>query len=189
MSSHRNKFIATGVLAWLGGLATAFAVVSCDTETCMDPEDPACHPGPLVAADEREAITSTPGECDMVGHPSIHVVPVLHRDDVLLPVRVDSVWFTHEGKTYEAHCVHDGSDCTGGWIAGYELEGPITVGTEYCDTTVEQTVTIERTPDGCHVQTQFLALEVTTRGCLTAETVPVAPPPPPWATVAGLAPG
>ncbi len=192
MSKLRNTFIATGVAAWLGGLATAFAISSCDIDTCseMDPDDPLCHPDALTREDPGPtALTSiVPGECDRIARPSVHVVPVLHNDDYMLPVEVESVWFTHDGQTHEARCIHDGEECTSMWVAGYELDGPITVGTEYCDTTVEKTVVVERTPDGCHVETQFMLLEVSTRGCLTDRDEPGAPPPPPWSPVRSLSP-
>ena len=82
-------------------------------------------------------------------------------------VDVDTVWLEHEGRTYEAHCVKGETECQA-WLAGYELEGKITVFTEYCDSVVSETVHVGRTEDGCHVVTELVALEVSTLGCLTA---------------------
>ncbi|MEX1365301.1 MAG: hypothetical protein AB1Z98_19390 [Nannocystaceae bacterium] len=179
MSKLRNAFIATGIVAWVGGLGTALVVSSCDTEVCeIDPTDPACSPEPI------DRVQLPPDQCDYVAYPSVHVVPVRKYDDYYLPVEVDMVWFEHEGETHEARCIWGDDGCTNAWIAGYELEGPINLSTEYCDTVVSKAVKIDRTEDGCHVQTQYMMLEVSTRGCLSDSLPDLHPPTPPsgpWA--------
>jgi hypothetical protein len=119
-----------------------------------------------------------PWDCDKMAHPSVHVVVAKRYDDYWAPVDVDRVWFEYAGRTFEARCLRGDDGCTA-WIAGYELEGPITVSTEYCETVVSQKVEVEKIPDSCHVQTEYMMLEVSTRGCLTAEEQEADPPPPP----------
>lgn len=166
--ARRALFIITGVSAWLGGLATAFAVSSCDVDTCMDPDTPGCTPTlPVSEAEDRSMSDPASPTCDKMMHPSVYVVPSLRDGDMVKTVDVDMVWFEHEGRTYEARCVKGESGCDA-WLAGLELEGPITVSTEHCDTVVSETVRVGRTEDGCHVDTAFVALEVSTLGCLTA---------------------
>ncbi|MCA9708449.1 MAG: hypothetical protein KDK70_21545 [Myxococcales bacterium] len=183
IARHRTLFIVTGVAAWLGGLATAFAVSSCDIDSCaMDPDDPLCQPEPVPRDGIDETIQNPPApppECDYASRPSVHVVPARRFDDTYQVVDVDAVWFQHGGQTFEARCVTDDGRCLGAWMAGYELEGRIEVSTEFCDTVVSQAIEVGRTADGCHVQTEYMLLEVSTTGCLTAEQPDVAPPPPP----------
>lgn len=191
-SNPRTLFIVTGVAAWLGGLATAFSVSSCDVDPCgMNPDDPQCQPDPY--ADRQtpgSAVQRPPPECDYAARPSVHVAPVRRLDDYFTAVEVDAVWFQHDGQTHEALCITTDTGCIGAWIAGYELEGPITVFTEYCDTVVSQTVEVGRTADDCHVQTEFMLLEVSTAGCLTAPepSGPPPPPPGPWTLTTEAAP-
>lgn len=176
--SSRTLFIVTGVAAWFGGLATAVAVSSCDVDTCaMNPDDPLCHPEPRPRGGADQTLQSS-SECDQAARPSVHVVPARRLDDTYQAVDVDAVWFQHEGKTDEARCITDDGQCLGAWVAGYELEGPIEVSTEYCDTVVSQVVEVDRSDDGCHVQTAFVLLEVNTTGCLAAATPAPDPPGP-----------
>lgn len=272
---NKTMLIVTGAAAWLGGIATSMAALSCDVETCeTDPQpsaivrfwmddgsvrrpvqanevqyqvhatggdprrDLAAAPPPLqsgrcldsgctqwavgqdqpgrieifaeacresysaeaiVELDELACHAQTqlvdivvdgkgcpvgperlpPYECEPAAHPSVHVLVAKRFDDYYMPVDVDMVWFEHEGQTYEARCLEVGGDCMA-WIAGFEMEGPITVSTEYCDTVVSETVTVEPIPNSCHVQTEYVMLEVSTRGCLTAD-LPAQPPPQwPW---------
>ncbi len=167
-------FIVTGLIAFIGGLATAFAVSSCDVVNCteMDPDDPACVPEPI------ERIQDPPPVCDRATRPSVHVVPVKQAGDLYMPVGVDMVWFTHDGVTQEARCIHDDDGCSEAWVGGYDLVGPIKVSTEYCDTMVSQSVKVHPTEDGCHAQTEFILLEVSTLGCLT-DRIPSDDPRPP----------
>jgi hypothetical protein len=270
----KTLFIITGAAAWIGGIATAMAALSCDVETCeTDPQpsaivrfwtqdgsarvpvqgdsvrfqvhptggdpqadlatppalqngrclDRACSEWALgsdqagrlqiwAEACERSytaeatveldalachAVTQyvdievddalcpvgperiPPWDCDKMAHPSVHVVVAKRYDDYFAPVDVDMVWFEAHGRTFEARCIRGDDGTCNAWIAGYELEGPITVSTEHCDTVVSQTVDVRPIPDSCHVQTEYMMLEVSTRGCLTAEVVEADPPPPP----------
>jgi hypothetical protein len=269
-----KSLIITGAAAWIGGLATAVGVLSCDVETCeTDPQpsaivrfwtqdgsarvpmqadavrfqvhplggDPqadlatppalqngrcidrgcsewalgsdqaglvqiwgqacgrsytaettveldalACHAVTQtvdIEVDDRHCPVGPerlpPWDCDKTAHPSVHVVVAKRYDDHFAPVDVDTVWFETHGRTFEARCVRgDDGDCIA-WMAGYEVEGPITVSTEYCETVVSETVDVQRIPDSCHVRTEYMVLEVNTRGCLTAAGMEADPPPPP----------
>ncbi|MEX1362982.1 MAG: hypothetical protein AB1Z98_07640 [Nannocystaceae bacterium] len=121
-----------------------------------------------------------PYECEPAAHPSVHVMVAKKYDDYFAAADVDMVWFEHEGKTHEARCLQGDDGKCMAWIAGYELEGPISVSTEYCDTVVSKTVTVEPLPSSCHVDTEYMILEVSTQGCLT-DDLPAQPPPRPGA--------
>lgn len=191
----RMLLFATGVTAWLGGLVTAFAVSSCDVDTCeLDPDAPSCTPPYPAGLDVEEPDASelplrdpaAAPSCDRMARPSVYVMPARRIGDMVRVVDVDAVWFEHEGRTYEARCIQGEVGCAA-WVAGTELEGRITVSTEYCDTVVSESVDVERTPDGCHVATEFLLLDVSTLGCLVDQPPPDGPPPgSPWReTLAG----
>lgn len=185
----RVLLVATGVAAWLGGLATALAVSSCDVATCeMDPDDPLCKPElPTSAAHAlegaafplRDLVTSP--ACDKMARPSVYVLPARRiAGDMVRVVDVDMVWFEHDGRTHEARCIEGDAECTS-WIAGLELEGEIIVSTKHCGTLVSETVYVERTHDGCHVATEYVLLDVSTLGCLVDRPLlEGAPPGWPW---------
>lgn len=121
---------------------------------------------------------SEPTTCTPMAVPSAFVYVGILRDDYIEAVPVDAVWYEHEGRTGEAFCaVPHGDEGCSTWIAGRELAGPMTISTEWCDTIVSRDVTIDTTDDGCHVETEFVWLEPSTRGCLT-HTLPPEPPPP-----------
>lgn len=186
MSKLKRAFIFTGVVALLGGLGTAAAVSSCDAAPCeIDPYDPACSPEPY---DPR--VQNPGGQCDLMARPSVQVVPVRKYDDFFMPVEVEMVLFEHEGQTHEARCVWGDDGCSNVWIAGYELTGPIKVSTQWCETEVSQTVEVGLTDDECHAKTEYVLLEVSTRGCLTAAEPDRAPPGPgdPWLVLTKKAP-
>lgn len=157
---------------------TAEVTVELDAMAChavtqyvdIEVDDARCPVGP-----ER----LPPWDCDKMAHPSVHVMVAKRMDDYYQPVDVDMVWFEHGGRTFEARCIQGEDGHCLAWLAGYELGGPITVSTEYCDTVVSQVVQVQPIPDSCHVETEYMILEVSTRGCLTAAGMEPAPPPPP----------
>jgi hypothetical protein len=173
--SNETMVIITRAAAWIAGITAGSAVLSCDVEPAetelVDREIDA-YGCPI----DSERLP--PSECDKMARPSVHVYVAKRFEDYFAPVDVDAVWFEHEGHTFEARCLQGDDGCIA-WIAGYELEGPITVSTEYCETVVGETVKVDRLPDGCHVQTQYMTLEVSTRGCLTSEDEAADPPPVP----------
>lgn len=118
--------------------------------------------------------------CKMFARPSVYVQTARPYDDYFTEAKVQKVWYEHEGTTAPAMCIPASStsdDCRA-WIAGFELEGEIRVFTEYCNTIVEDVVNVTKEPDGCHVQTQFMLLEVETLGCMEnpSNEDPPAPP-------------
>ncbi|MCA9652562.1 MAG: hypothetical protein H6712_25130 [Myxococcales bacterium] len=123
-----------------------------------------------------------PYECEPTAHPSVHVIVARRYDDYYATVPVEMVWFEHMGQTYEARCLQGENETCLAWVAGYDLAGPITVSTEYCDTVVSEAVKVDMLPDSCHVDTEYVMLEVSTRGCLTGEVDEGPPPRPgtPW---------
>ena len=179
-----SVFGIRGPAAWVSGIATALLALACDVE----PVEPGVGARASVQDLELELDddASSPIDdvapalpCDRAAHPSVHVVPVVQHDDYFMPAEVDMVWFEHNDRTYEARCIQDeDGDCTA-WLAGYELSGPITVSTEYCDAVISETIEVEVTPGACHVTTEYLLLEVSTRGCLTTEQ-PEPPEPARW---------
>jgi hypothetical protein len=181
-----SVFGIRGAAAWVGGIATALLALACDVEPVepgvgarasvqdleLEVDDDASAP-----TDDVAPAPSYP--CDRAAHPSVHVVPVVQHDDYFMPAEVDMVWFEHNEQTFEARCIQDeDGDCMA-WLAGYEISGPITVSTEYCDNVVSETIEVEVIPGACHVSTEYLLLEVSTRGCLTTEQ-PEPPEPARW---------
>lgn len=131
---------------------------------------------PPPPRERGDSSSAPPTSCDPLRHPSVFVYVVKEMDDYLQPVPVDAVWYEHEGRVEEARCA--GGQTERGceqWFAGFEMTGEITVSTEYCDTVVDQSVLVRKADDACHVDTQFMILTVSTRGCVAT---PSAPPPP-----------
>lgn len=140
--------------------------------------DDGCHPEiqhvaiGVTCDEEPELPLRDEIRCDEMARPSTMVFVGQTGDDYLLPVAVERVWFEHADRTAEATCAWRDTVAGGCsvWTAGWELEGRISVFTQWCDTVVSETVTVGRTADGCHVDTEFVMLPVSTRGCLTSET-------------------
>lgn len=127
-----------------------------------------------------------PVECDGMAHPSVYAVVGNTVGDVFMPVDVDQVWYTvtprddhprerieedDDAKPLAATCIENpnGGPCVA-WIAGFEQSGTFTLSTQYCEVEVEETVWVDKPEDACHVSTEFVMLEVETRGCLGART-------------------
>ena len=174
-----KAIVLTGLLGWAGGFGTMLVAGSCDTVEEPEPTYPD-HPDYPMAGEKRAMapMDDGSGRCDMMAHPSVHLMVVKQFDDYFQAVDVDAVWYEWEGKTYEATCVPDGNDGCRAWLAGWEKEGEVTVSTEYCDVVVDEMVDVPITADGCHVDTQYSFLVVNTRGCM-ADTVPDKPKPKP----------
>jgi hypothetical protein len=163
--------------------ALCLAMWSCDPDPGPTAPEQVQAMNELVAAQaeiepERFPVALPPGACDRMARPSVYAMFVERYTDYYLPVDVDTVWYEHDGNTYEAYCIEGPNGCTA-WIAGFELTGPITVSAEHCEDVVTETVVVGSTADGCHVETQHMIIEVPTRGCLTA-VAPREPPPPTW---------
>jgi len=130
-----------------------------------------------------EGMVGTGTKCDMAAYPAVFVSVVQRYDDYFATVPVEMVQWTYEGQTYDARCLGTpGSDDCYAWVAGYETPGEIEVKTEYCDVEVSDIVHVGVTEDGCHVQTEYLMLEVNTRGCM-AGSEPPPKPGTPWTPI------
>ena len=130
-----------------------------------------------------DGMVGTGSHCDMVAHPAVFVSVVQRYDDYYATVPVDMVHWTYQGETYDARCLGTpGSDDCYAWVAGYETPGEFEVSTEYCDVEVSDIVHVGITDDGCHVKTEYLMLEVNTRGCM-AGTEPPPKPGTPWTPI------
>lgn len=179
-----SVFGIRGAAAWVGGIATALFALACDVEPLEPDSERRAAARDLEAEVDDDASVpagdeAQPYPCDRAAHPSVHVVPVVGYDDYFMPADVDMVWFEHNDQTFEARCIQDeDGDCVA-WLAGYEISGPITISTEYCDTVVSETIEVVVEPGACHVDTEYLLLEVSTRGCLATEQ-PEPPDPVRW---------
>lgn len=120
-----------------------------------------------------------PVVCDTTARPALMIYVGILRDDYVAPVLVDEVWYEHEGRTAPARCIagQSADDGCAMWAAGWEQPGTFVVSTEWCDTIVSETVDVGMTPDGCHVDTAFVMLHASTRGCVTNEAEPPTEPP------------
>ena len=187
--------VITGIVGWVGGLATMVGVSSCDVEEDALAETAISDPPAMAVVDPADELTSKPRvmdpgdwkdvpedirqqvDCDMMARPSALVSIVKEFDDYYQPVKPDHVWFEHDGQIRDAMCLPDGVGGCSGWIPGYELEGEMTVSAEYCGTVVDVTFEVAKT--GCHVDTRYVFLPVSTRGCLATPSDPAEPPDPP----------
>jgi hypothetical protein len=123
-----------------------------------------------------------PPVCDAAPRPSVNLYVAKEMQDTLIGVDVDRVWYEHDGRVGEANCVTQETGVCDTWLVGRELEGDITLHTEFCDQEFTQTVTVGKTADDCHVATQFALMKVDTMGCLADPSTPVPhtdPPTPP----------
>ncbi len=133
---------------------------------------------------EDELPVGTQPTCDRVAHPSVFVYVARNYEDFLVGQPVERLWWKHHSPDGEEHrgegiCAHPTENKDGciAWYVGWELEGNFDVFTEMCETEVNTTVRVSKTKGACHVDTQFVVLEPSTGGCLTAKP---APPPPGW---------
>lgn len=153
---------------------TEYVNIVVDPRDCTDPPDDLKTPeaGP---------------ECDLMARPSVFVYVARQYDDYLAPAPVKELRWTHEGPATgpraklggPGYCLEgNAEDGCSTWTAGWEVAGNISVSTEWCDTIVSETVTVPMTEDGCHVETQFVTLLVSTKGCIAGEEPPAPPTPP-----------
>lgn len=121
-----------------------------------------------VACGSAFPVETEPDACDLGARPSAIVHVVERVDDMLVPVSPkEGVWYEHEGRRFDATCLpRPGMDECVAWMAGLELDGRLHIGTEYCDRTFDTYVTVEKDEADCHVETEFVVLEVDTLGCL-----------------------
>lgn len=161
----------------VGMQADGCHVDTVQTTIVIDPDRCATHaePGPVVVA------TPVPTVCDLMARPSAIVWTLQQLDDMQLSVEVDSLWFTHEDRRHRATCFDAQAGDAGCsiWLAGYEHAGAIELRTEYCGAEQSKEIRVGKTADGCHVETEYVSMLLSTTGCLTGEPEPRQPPAPP----------
>ena len=102
------------------------------------------RPGPLCTLERRASVVvSTYAEVDGRMRPMPAEDPVYQWDG------------GHDERKVEADCIDE--SCTQ-FIAGYEMPGRFEVSAKICGHPVHGDVTVEKTANGCHVQTEFLTL-------------------------------
>jgi hypothetical protein len=102
--------------------------------------------------------------CDKMARPSAIVFPVKDLGDVWAPVKVESLWYEHDGTRHDASCL-DGDCSLGAWVVGWEQPGRFRVQTRVCDAPFETSFSVPMGADGCHVDTQYVPLMVDEVGC------------------------
>jgi hypothetical protein len=139
-----------------------------------------CPPVDKVATEVR-----APEPCSLEGRYSVIVQVGKGEGEVLTPVPTTSRYFKWSGdadqRKWPGLCLDQ--DCTQ-FAAGIEQAGRFEVGAEVCGEVVAQTVAVEKTADGCHVDTQLVNLVVKGDGC---EDEPKAVYPPVDPTCSGWA--
>ena len=136
----KRVFLATGLVAIIGGLATSAFVASCDTVCTTE-----------ARASVWVHIVDESGEPVGAEWVSFTVDEEAPRSG--------------EGSAnpaQSAECVDE--DCTE-WVAGFETEGTFVVNAMVCGREVTGRATVELTDDGCHVETEHLVLEADTMNC------------------------
>jgi hypothetical protein len=135
----KRIYISTGITAIVGGLVTAGLVTSCETECTLE-----ARPSAIV-----QLIDSNTGSS----------APVF--------VSASAVWFeytdeTGKHETARAACVDD--ECSE-WLLGYERPGTYMVHAQVCGHEYTREITVGTTEDGCHVDTQWVRMEVDSSLC------------------------
>lgn len=134
--------------------------------------------------DGENLAEAEPKRCDLTARPSALVYVASEHDDYLQAEPVERVWYQYqdEERVREATCATGPLDEDGKcslWLAGWEQPGRFRIYTQWCDTVVRETAAVEMTEDGCHVDTEFVVLPVSTRGCETSEPADIDPTQPP----------
>ena len=155
--------------------------ITVPSEQCLDMKGE--KPGSPDARGDDGGMVGNPLACDMAAYPAVFVSVVQRYDDFYATVPVENVKWKWRDETYDARCLSaPGSDECYAWVAGYETPGEIEVSTEWCDVEVSDIVHVGLTEDECHVKTEYLMLEVSTRGCM-AGTEPPPKPSTPWTPI------
>ncbi|MFO7566837.1 MAG: hypothetical protein R6X02_29610 [Enhygromyxa sp.] len=135
----KRIYMFTGITAVVGGLVTAALVSSCDTECTLEARASA-----IVQFVDSSTGSSAP---------------------VLVPA--SKVWFEFSDETglhesQRAQCLDE--NCTE-WLLGYERPGSYVVHATVCGQEYTQTISVGMTDDGCHVDTQWIKIEVDSSTC------------------------
>jgi hypothetical protein len=104
-------------------------------------------------------------ECDLMARPSAIILVGEDFGDYWIPAQVESVWYEYEDSRHKAFCM-DGNCEIGTWVTGWEQPGRYKAHTELCGKQFTTSFSVPMTDDGCHVETQYIALEVDKTGCV-----------------------
>ncbi len=101
-------------------------------------------------------------------------MPVIDGGDVWLPYPTEQMWYEHGDSRYAARCAGelDTNGKCSRWITGWELDGRFKVHTETCDVISTVEYSVQKTMDGCHVETVYVPVFMDTRGCIQAPQPP-----------------
>lgn len=171
-TSHTEK-ISVGMQEDGCHVDTVQKTIVIDPDSCATHEEP-----PTLVAQP------VPKLCDLMAHPSAIVWTLQQFDDYQASIDVDALWYTHEDQRHKARCFDANAEGTGCsiWVAGLEQAGPMTLATEYCGKEQSKEIRVDMTEDGCHVETEYVSMLLSSTGCLTGEPEPRRPPEPPAGT-------
>lgn len=145
---------------------TESVVLTPDLDACKTPLEFTAPPAPT--------------SCTLEARPSAFVFPVTDGGDVWIPHPTEQLWFEHGDTRHEAYCAEEAENgkCAW-WITGYELDGRIKAFTESCGAEQSVSFSVDKTEDGCHVQTRYVPVFVDTSRCISIAPPSGSPPPPP----------
>jgi hypothetical protein len=107
-----------------------------------------------------------PTACTLEARPSVIVDVLAEQDGRLVPIRPERVFYSWEEdpgtRQWPGYCMKP--DCSK-FIAGWEQTGTFRVAAEVCGRVVTESVEVAKTEDGCHVDTQNVALVATELAC------------------------
>ncbi len=145
---------------------TQSAVIETNIQTCEG------GPPPIVTE-------GVPVSCTLEARPSAFIFPVTDGGDVWLPHPTEQLWYEHDDTREKAFCAEEAENgkCTW-WIAGYEQAGRFKAHTESCGDQNTIQYSVGKTPDDCHVVTEYLPIFIDTKGCISLAPPPPGEPPP-----------
>lgn len=138
-----------------------------------------CEDGPKHAP--TLGVDANVAACTLSARPSVIANVVTFLDDMMVPLAPDRAFYRWSGATDKdeqpAVCLNE--ECST-FAAGYEQVGHFIVGAEVCGETITGEATVEKSADGCHVETQWLNLAVDASKCEKIDEIaaPELPPPP-----------
>ncbi len=119
--------------------------------------------GDGCAEDDGPVLDSGPA-CTLEARPSM-VIELFDPDKgTIVEVEGDSVYATPKGEStaIAGSCLNENCSV---WSVGLEQPGSFTVHADVCGETSTMDVTVPMTPDECHVDTQYLLMEVDSSAC------------------------
>jgi hypothetical protein len=135
-------------------VATKHVTLTASLDRCDEPPKPIYPP--------------TDPACTLEARPSAIVMPVIDGGDVWMPYPTEQMWFEHGGTRHRAYCAgeHEPNGKCTRWITGWEKDGSFSAFTETCDVVTKVDFRVDKTIDGCHVETVYVPVFMDTRGCI-----------------------